>query len=95
MKSLINVLTASPSLEREFYIESLVKDIRSSKNIDELKKMTEELLRSNAKQSDFIASALEIMCSQQEMLIHYDRRRNIKKKAPLMKRLKYILFGKD
>ena len=93
MKSLINVLTSSPSLEREFYIESLVKDIRSSKNIDELKKMTEELLRSNAKQSDFIASALEIMCSQQEMLIHYDRRRNIKKKAPLMKRLKYILFG--
>jgi len=79
MKSLINVLTSSPSLEREFYIESLVKDIRSSKNIDELKKMTEELLRSNAKQSDFIASALEIMCSQQEMLIHYDRRRNIKK----------------
>lgn len=95
MKSLINVLTSSPSLEREFYIESLVKDIRSSKNIDELKKMAEELLRSNAKQSDFIASALEIMCSQQEMLIHYDRRRNIKKKAPLMKRLKYILFGKD
>ena len=95
MKSLINVLTSSPSLEREFYIESLVKDIRSSKNIDELKKMTEELLRSNAKQSDFIASALEIMCSQQEMLIHYDRRRNIKKKAPLLKRLKYILFGKD
>ena len=94
MKSLINVLTSSPSLEREFYIESLVKDIRSSKNIDELKKMAEGLLRSNAKQSDFIASALEIMCSQQEMLIHYDRRRNIKKKAPLMKRLKYILFGK-
>ena len=95
MKSLINVLTSSPSLEREFYIESLVKDIRSSKNIDELKKMAEGLLRSNAKQSDFIASALEIMCSQQEMLIHYDRRRNIKKKAPLMKRLRYILFGKD
>ena len=95
MKSLINVLTSSPSLEREFYIESLVKDIRSSKNIDELKKMAEELLRSNAKQSDFIASALEIMCSQQEMLVHYETRRHIKKKAPLMKRLKYILFGKD
>ena len=95
MKNLINVLTSSPSLERQFYIESLVKDIQSSKNIDELKKMAEELLRSNAKQSDFIASALEIMCSQQEMLIHYDRRRHIKKKAPLLKRLKYILFGKD
>ena len=95
MKSLINVLTSSPSLEREFYVESLVKDIRSSKNIDELKKMTEELLRSNAKQSDFIASALEIMCSQQEMLVHYETRRHIKKKAPLLKRLKYILFGKD
>ena len=94
MKSIINVLTSSPSLEREFYIESLVKDIRSSKNIDELKKMAEELLRSNAKQSDFIASALEIMCNQQEMLVHFETRRHIKKKAPLLKRLKYILFGK-
>ena len=95
MKSLINVLTSSPSLERQFYIESLVKDIHSSKNIDELKKMAEELLRTNQKQSDFIASALEIMCCQQEMLVHYEGRRHIKKKAPLLKRLKYILFGKD
>ena len=94
MKSLINVLTSSPSLERQFYIESLVKDIHSSKNIDELKKMAEGLLRSNAKQSDFIASALEIMCNQQEMLVHFEPRRHIKKKAPLLKRLKYILFGK-
>ena len=80
MKSLINVLTSSPSLERQFYIESLVKDIQSSKNIDELKKMAEELLRSNAKQSDFIASALEIMCCQQEMLVRYESSRHIKKK---------------
>mgnify|MGYP003116728055 CR=1 FL=1 len=80
MKNLINVLTSSPSLERQFYIETLLKTYILQKNIDELKKMTEELLRTNAKQSDFIASALEIMCSQQEMLIHYDRRRNIKKK---------------
>ena len=49
MKSLINVLTSSPSLERQFYIESLVKDIHSSKNIDELKKMAEELLRYKCK----------------------------------------------
>ena len=80
MKNLINVLTSSPSLERQFYIESLVKDIQSSKNIDELKKMAEELLRSNAKQSDFIASALEIMCCQQEMLVRYESSRHIKKK---------------
>ena len=80
MKSLINVLTSSPSLEREFYIESLVKAIHSLKNIEELKKMAEELLRTNQKQSDFIASALEIMCCQQEMLVHYEGRRHIKKK---------------
>ena len=80
MKSLINVLTSSPSLEREFYIESLVKDIHSLKNIEELKKMAEELLRTNQKQSDFIASALEIMCCQQEMLVHYEGRLHIKKK---------------
>ena len=80
MKNLINVLTSSPSLERQFYIESLVKDIQSSKNIDELKKMAEELLRTNQKQSDFIASALEIMCCQQEMLVRYESSRHIKKK---------------
>ena len=80
MKNLIHVLTSSPSLERQFYIESLVKDIQSSKNIDELKKMTEELLRTNQKQSDFIASALEIMCCQQEMLVRYESSRHIKKK---------------
>ena len=80
MKNLINVLTSSPSLEREFYIESLVKDIHSLKNIEELKKMAEELLRTNQKQSDFIASALEIMCCQQEMLVHYEGRRHKKKK---------------
>ena len=95
MKNLINGLTSSPSLERQVYIESLVKDIHSLKNIEELKKMAEELLRTNQKQSDFIASALEIMCCQQEMLVHYEGRRHIKKKAPLLKRLKYILFGKD
>ena len=80
MKNLINVLTSGPTLERQFYIESLVKDMKSSQNIDELKKMTEELLRTNQKQSDFIASALEIMCCQQEMLVHYEGRRHIKKK---------------
>ena len=80
MKNLINVLTSSPSLERQFYIESLVKDIHSLKNIEELKKMAEELLRTNQKQSDFIASALEIMCCQQEMLVRYESSRHIKKK---------------
>ena len=34
------------------------------------------------------------MCNQQDNIIYLERKID-KKKAPLMKRLKYILFGKD
>ena len=82
MKSIINILTKRPSLESEFAIESSIAELHSIKDIDELRELASQLARTNHKQSQFIANALEIMCSQQEMLIHYDRRRNIKKKRP-------------
>ena len=91
MKSIINILTKRPSLESEFAVESSIAELHKIKDIDELRELASVLARANHKQSQFIANALEIMCNQQDM-IHYLQR---KKKAPLIKRLKYILFGKD
>jgi len=95
VKSIINILTNRPTLESEFAIESAINELNTIKDIDELRELASQLARANHKQSHFIANALEIMCTQQEMLNFTETRRNIKKKAPLMKRLNYILFGKN
>ena len=93
VKNIINILTNRPSLEAEFAVESAIAELSTIKNIEELRELASTLARANHKQSHFIANALEIMCTQQECIDFYERK--IKKKAPLMKRLKYILFGKD
>ena len=93
VKNIINILTNRPSLESEFAVESAIKELSTVKNINELRELASQLARANHKQSHFIANALEIMCTQQECIQFYERK--FKKKAPLMKRLKYILFGKD
>ena len=93
VKNIINILTNRPSLESEFAVESAIKELSTVKNIEELRELASQLARANHKQSHFIANALEIMCTQQECIDFYERK--IKKKAPLMKRLRYILFGKD
>ena len=93
VRNIINILTNRPSLESEFAVESAIKELSTVKNIDELRELASELARANHKQSHFIANALEIMCTQQECIQFYERK--FKKKAPLMKRLSYILFGKD
>ncbi len=94
VKNIINILTNRPSLESEFAVESAISELNKINNIEELKELASELARANYKQSHFIANSLEIMCSQQEY-IHFHKKNFYKKKAPLMKRLKYILFGKD
>ena len=94
VKSIINILTKRPSLESEFAVESSITELHKIKDIDELRELASVLARANHKQSQFIANALEIMCNQQDN-INYLERKIAKKKAPLMKRLKYILFGKD
>ena len=93
VKNIVNILTNRPSLEAEFAVESAIAELSTIKNIEELRELASTLARANHKQSHFIANALEIMCTQQECIDFYERK--IKKKAPLMKRLKYILFGKD
>ena len=93
VKNIINILTNKPSLESEFAVETSIANLYKFKDIDELREITLQLARANHKQSHFIANALEIMCTQQECIQFYEKK--LKKKAPLMKRLKYILFGKD
>ena len=95
VKSIINILTNRPTLESEFAVESAINELSTIKDINELRELASQLARANHKQSHFIANALEIMCTQQEMLNFQETRKKAKKKAPLMKRLKYILFGKD
>ena len=93
VRNIINILTNRPSLEAEFAVESAIAELSTIKNIEELRELASTLARANHKQSHFIANALEIMCTQQECIDFYERK--MKKKAPLMKRLRYILFGKD
>ena len=93
VKSIINILTKRPSLESEFAVETSIANLYKFEDIDELREIAIQLARANHKQSHFIANALEIMCTQQECIQFYEKK--LKKKAPLMKRLKYILFGKD
>ncbi|QDP68192.1 MAG: hypothetical protein Unbinned1007contig1000_4 [Prokaryotic dsDNA virus sp.] len=95
IKSIINILTNRPTLESEFAVESAISEITKLTDINEVKELAEKLTRTNHKQSNFIANALEIMCSQQEMLNFQENKEKYKKKAPLLKRIKYVLFGKD
>tara|TARA_Y100000401_G_scaffold63522_1_gene50474 strand:- start:646 stop:945 length:300 start_codon:yes stop_codon:yes gene_type:complete len=94
VKSIINILTTKPSLESEFAVESSIAELHKIEDIEELRELAGVLARANHKQSQFIANALEIMCNQQDM-INYLKRKKPRKKAPIMKRLKYILFGKN
>ncbi len=89
----MKVLTTGVSLEQEFEVKKSITAIKELTNIEDLKPYTIHLLKTNSNQANFIASALEIICQQQEQI--FNLREKSKKKAPLMKRLKYILFGKN
>jgi len=93
MKDIMKVLTTGVSLEQEFEVKKSITAIKELTNIEDLKPYTIHLLKTNSNQANFIASALEIICQQQEQI--FNLREKSKKKAPLMKRLKYILFGED
>ena len=80
VKNIINILTTRPSLESEFAVETAIAELSTIKDIDELRQLASELARINHKQSHFIANALEIMCTQQEMLNFQETRRKVKKK---------------
>ena len=91
VKSIINILTKRPSLESEFAVETSIANLYKFEDIDELREIAIQLARANHKQSQFIANALEIMCNQQDNIIYLERKID-KKKAPLIKRLKYFVW---
>ena len=67
-------------------------EIKELTDIEELKPYTIHLLKTNSNQAAFIASALEIICQQQEQIFKLRKKTN--KKATLMSRIKFDLFGK-
>ena len=88
----MKVLTAGVSLEQEFEVKKSITAINELTNIEELKPYTIHLLKTNSNQANFITNALEIICQQQEQL--YKLRNKSNKKATLMSRSKYVLYGK-
>ena len=92
MKNIMQVLTAGVSLEQEFEVKKSITAINELTDIEELKPYAIHLLKTNSNQASFIASALEIICEQQEQI--YKLRKKFNKKATLLDRMKYILFGK-
>ena len=92
MKNIMKVLTTGVSLEQEFEVKKSITAIKELTDIEELKPYTIHLLKTNSNQANFIANALEIICQQQEQL--YKLRKKSNKKATLMSRIKFVLFGK-
>jgi len=88
----MKVLTAGVSLEQEFEVKKSITAIKELTDIEDLKPYTIHLLKTNSNQANFIANALEIICQQQEQL--YKLRKKTNKKATLMSRIKFVLFGK-
>ena len=88
----MQVLTAGVSLEQEFEVKKSITAINELTDIEDLKPYTIHLLKTNSNQAAFIASALEIICQQQEQI--FKLRKKFNKKATLLDRMKYILFNK-
>ena len=88
----MQVLTGGVSLEQEFEVKKSITAINELTDIEELKPYTIHLLKTNSNQAAFIASALEIICQQQEQIFKLRKKTN--KKATLMSRIKFFLFGK-
>ena len=88
----MKVLTTGVSLEQEFEVKKSITAIKQLTDIDDLKPYTIHLIKTNSNQATFIASALEIICQQQEQI--FNLRKKFNKKATLMSRIKFVLFGK-
>ena len=88
----MKVLTTGVSLEQEFEVKKSITAIKELTDIEDLKPYTIHLIKTNSNQATFIASALEIICQQQEQI--FNLRKKFNKKATLMSRIKFVLFGK-
>ncbi len=88
----MKVLTTGVSLEQEFEVKKSITAIKELTDIEDLKPYTIHLIKTNSNQATFIASALEIICQQQEQI--FNLRKKFNKKATLWDRIKFVLFGK-
>ena len=88
----MKVLTTGVSLEQEFEVKKSITAIKQLTDIDDLKPYTIHLIKTNSNQATFIASALEIICQQQEQI--FNLRKKFNKKATLWDRIKFVIFGK-
>ena len=88
----MQVLTAGVSLEQEFEVKKSITAIEELTDIEELKPYTIHLLKTNSNQAAFIASALEIICQQQEQI--FKLRKKFNKKATLWDRIRFVIFNK-
>ena len=88
----MQVLTAGVSLEQEFEVKKSITAIKELTDIEELKPYTIHLIKTNANQANFIASALEIICQQQEQI--FNLRKKFNKKATLWDRIRFVIFNK-
>ena len=92
MKDIMKVLTTGVSLEQEFEVKKSITAIKQLTDIDDLKPYTIHLIKTNSNQATFIASALEIICQQQEQI--FNLRKKFNKKATLWDRIRFVIFGK-
>ena len=93
MKNIIDALTSSYSLEREFEMQKSIQFIQNMEDIELLKPYAIKLLQTNAKQAHFISSSIEVI-SQQAAYIFKIEKQLKKKKATLWDRIRYVLFNK-
>jgi len=88
----MKVLTTGVSLEQEFEVKKSITAIKELTDIEDLKPYTIHLIKTNSNQATFIASALEIICQQQEQI--FNLRKKFNKKATLWDRIRFVIFGK-
>ena len=90
---IIKALTSTYSLEGEFEVQKSIQFIEKLEDIELLKPYAIKLLKTNARQANFVTSAIDLIAHQQAYVIRLESKVR-KKKATFWDRFRYIMFGK-
>ena len=90
---IIKALTSTYSLEGEFEVQKSIQFIEKLEDIELLKPYSIKLLKTNAKQAQFVSTSLDVIASQQAYIYKLETRLD-KKKATLWDRIRFVIFGK-
>ena len=93
MKKIIDALTSSYSLEGEFEVQKSIQFIQNLDDIELLKPYAIKLLQTNARQANFVTSAIDLIAHQQAYVVRLETKLR-KKKATFWDRFRFIMFGK-